>query len=143
MADELHLPYLALAVIPLAAFAVAVQRRIRSPWVLVPLAVLTWWLVHQSGVHATVAGVLLGFTVPVLAARARRPDNPAAQDQGLAEATVKMPYRPLSGQMRDCRPLPQRTRRGKYAERSVQGWSAAYCSRHRSINGTSSLSMKV
>ena len=27
----------------------------------------TWALVHASGVHATVAGVLLGFTVPVLA----------------------------------------------------------------------------
>ncbi|MGK8524299.1 Na+/H+ antiporter NhaA [Nocardia asteroides] len=64
--DELHLPYLGLAAIPLVAFAVAVQRRIRSVWILAPLALLTWWLVHQSGVHATVAGVLLGFTVPVL-----------------------------------------------------------------------------
>ncbi|MFI6310010.1 Na+/H+ antiporter NhaA [Nocardia fusca] len=82
--DELHLPYLGLAVIPLAAFAFTVQRRIRSPWVLIPLALLTWWLVHQSGVHATVAGVLLGFTVPVLATRAG-PDNPSAQDPGLAE----------------------------------------------------------
>ena len=26
----------------------------------------TWALVHASGVHATVAGVVLGFTVPVL-----------------------------------------------------------------------------
>nr|WP_324199106.1 Na+/H+ antiporter NhaA [Nocardia amamiensis] len=82
--DELHLPYLGLAAIPLAAFAVAVQRRIRSLWILVPLALLTWWLVHQSGVHATVAGVLLGFTVPVL----RKPgDNDARNPahHGLAE----------------------------------------------------------
>ena len=43
-----------------------VQRRIRSWWLLLPLAVATWALVHASGVHATVAGVLLGFTVPVL-----------------------------------------------------------------------------
>jgi NhaA family Na+:H+ antiporter len=34
--------------------------------VLVPLAVATWALVHASGIHATVAGVLLGFVVPVL-----------------------------------------------------------------------------
>ena len=31
-----------------------------------PLAVVAWALVHASGVHATVAGVVLGFTVPVL-----------------------------------------------------------------------------
>jgi NhaA family Na+:H+ antiporter len=83
--DELHLPYLGLAVLPLAAFAVAVQRRIRSPWVLIPLALLTWWLVHQSGVHATVAGVLLGFTVPVLATRTGH-DASSSQDPGPAEA---------------------------------------------------------
>lgn len=56
---------LALAALPLAAFAVLVQRRISSWWLLVPLGLLTWGLVHASGVHATVAGVLLGFTVPV------------------------------------------------------------------------------
>jgi NhaA family Na+:H+ antiporter len=33
--------------------------------VLLPLAALTWGLVHASGVHATVAGVLLGFAIPV------------------------------------------------------------------------------
>ena len=62
----LHLNYLLLALIPLAVFAVLVQRRIRSWWLLLPLAGLTWGLVHASGVHATVAGVLLAFTVPVL-----------------------------------------------------------------------------
>ena len=54
------------ALIPLALFALLVQRRIRSGWLLIPLALVTWVLVHESGVHATVAGVLLGFTVPVL-----------------------------------------------------------------------------
>jgi NhaA family Na+:H+ antiporter len=64
--DGLQPAYLALAVLPVAAFAVLVQRRVLSPWLLVPLALLAWGLVHASGVHATVAGVLLGFTVPVL-----------------------------------------------------------------------------
>ncbi|WP_063050797.1 Na+/H+ antiporter NhaA [Nocardia arthritidis] len=82
--DELHLPYLGFAAIPLTAFAVAVQRRVRSFWILVPLGLLTWWLVHQSGVHATVAGALLGFTVPVLhKPRDDDPRNPARR--GLAE----------------------------------------------------------
>ncbi|MBF6214031.1 Na+/H+ antiporter NhaA [Nocardia puris] len=80
--DDLNTTYLALAVLPLAAFAVAVQRRISSPWLLIPLAALTWFLVHESGVHATVAGVLLGFTVPVLA---RDGGEGTDQHHGLAE----------------------------------------------------------
>ncbi|MEE9242656.1 MAG: Na+/H+ antiporter NhaA, partial [Mycobacterium sp.] len=42
-----------------------VQRGVQSWWLLIPLAVATWVLLHESGVHATVAGVLLGFMVPV------------------------------------------------------------------------------
>jgi NhaA family Na+:H+ antiporter len=52
--------------VPLTVFAILVQRRVRSWWLLLPLAATTWALMHASGVHATVAGVLLGFTVPVL-----------------------------------------------------------------------------
>ena len=61
---------LLLALVPLAVFTVLVQRRIRSWWLLLPLAFATWALVHASGVHATVAGVLLGFAVPVLRSQA-------------------------------------------------------------------------
>ena len=63
----LELVWLVLAVVPLALFALAAQRGVRAWWVLLPLAVTTWALVHASGVHATVAGVLLGFAVPVAA----------------------------------------------------------------------------
>jgi len=63
--SKINLGALLIAVVPLALFAVLVQRRITSWWLLIPLAVLTWAFVHESGVHATVAGVLLGFTVPV------------------------------------------------------------------------------
>ncbi len=52
--------------VPIALFGLAVQKGIRHPALLVPLAVAAWALVHASGVHATVAGVLLGFTVPAL-----------------------------------------------------------------------------
>ncbi len=57
---------LLLALIPLTLFGVLVQKRVRSWWLLLPLAAVTWVLVHESGVHATVAGVLLAFTVPVV-----------------------------------------------------------------------------
>ena len=64
--DHLAPGPLAAALIPIGLFALAVQRGIRRWWVLLPLALAAWMLVHASGVHATVAGVLLGFTVPVL-----------------------------------------------------------------------------
>ncbi len=68
--------------VPLALFGLAVQKGVRSWWLLIPLAAITWVLVHESGVHATVAGVLLGFTVPVM--RSAAADGPAAS-RGLAE----------------------------------------------------------
>lgn len=63
---KINLGAMLLALIPLTVFGILVQRRITHWWLLLPLAALTWALVHESGVHATVAGVLLGFTVPVL-----------------------------------------------------------------------------
>ena len=56
---------LALALLPVAAFALLVHRRVQSLWLLLPVAAVAWALVHASGVHGTVAGVLLAFTVPV------------------------------------------------------------------------------
>jgi NhaA family Na+:H+ antiporter len=79
--SDLNLLALAGAMVPLGLFALAVQRRVRPWWVLLPLALATWVLMHESGVHATVAGVLLGFTVPVLARR--RADG--AEQEGLAQ----------------------------------------------------------
>ena len=57
--------YLAAALLPLLVFAVLVRRRVTSGALLIPLALVTWLLVHESGVHATIAGVLLGLVVPV------------------------------------------------------------------------------
>lgn len=69
------LPLLA-ALVLIAVFAALVRRRVRSWWLLLPLAAATWALVHASGVHATVAGVLLAFTVP--AGRRTRRVGPGA-----------------------------------------------------------------
>ena len=65
--DDIAFLPLSLAIIPLALFAFAVQRGVRAWWILIPLGLITWALVHASGIHATVAGVLLGFMVPVIA----------------------------------------------------------------------------
>lgn len=37
------------------------RRRVRSPLLYVPIALLTWYFVHEAGVHATIAGVLLAL----------------------------------------------------------------------------------
>ena len=78
--DKIKVIPLLAALIPLVIFALLVQKRIRSWWLLIPLAVLTWVFVHESGVHATVAGVLLGFTVPVL-----RNERDAGDARGVGE----------------------------------------------------------
>jgi NhaA family Na+:H+ antiporter len=89
---DLDVVPLGLALVPLGVFAVLVQRRVRSWWLLLPLAAATWVLVHESGVHATVAGVLLAFAVPALGGH----EAGAREDgRGLAEH-FEHRFRPLS-----------------------------------------------
>lgn len=62
--DDIAVPALVAAVLPLLAFAAAARRGGGSLWLLPPLACATWLAVHESGVHATIAGVVLGLVVP-------------------------------------------------------------------------------
>lgn len=80
--EDIQVVFLALAVVPLVVFGLCVQRGVHAWWVLVPLAVATWVLMHESGVHATVAGVLLGFAVPVRRSTTRKGRE---LDAGMAE----------------------------------------------------------
>ena len=89
--DDFKLLPLLAALVPIALFGLLVQRRHTWWWALIPLALVAWTLVHSSGVHATVAGVLLGFTVPVLAGKGR--DGVALP--GLAER-LEHRWRPIS-----------------------------------------------
>ena len=78
--------FLGAEIIPLGLFAFIAYRfqpwLVRNwwaPWLtLVPLAVVAWVLCYASGVHATVAGVLLAFAVPV------RPPADSDTEHGLA-----------------------------------------------------------
>lgn len=66
-----------------------------AAWViLLPIAVVTWWLVYEAGIHATIAGVLLGFMVPVMKTRPHviRHEEP---ELGLAPA-LEHRFRPFS-----------------------------------------------
>jgi Na+:H+ antiporter, NhaA family len=85
--SSLHAGSLALALVTIGVFGFLVQRAITRWWLLLPLAVVAWALVHESGIHATVAGVLLAFTVPVRSRDGRR--------HGLAEH-LEHRWRPIS-----------------------------------------------
>ncbi|BCW69178.1 Na+/H+ antiporter NhaA [Arthrobacter sp. NicSoilB8] len=98
--SELHPMPLLLALLPLGLYTFLVQKYRRffgthgiAAWViLLPLGAATWALVHASGIHATVAGVLLGFAVPVI--RSRASGGPEA-GPGLAEI-FEHRFRPIS-----------------------------------------------
>jgi NhaA family Na+:H+ antiporter len=64
--DTLHLGALAAAAAVFAAYAGCQRLRIHSSLVHVPLALLGWWFLHESGLHATIAGVVFGLLTRVL-----------------------------------------------------------------------------
>ena len=85
--DEIRVLPLLGAIALVAVFAVLTARRVTAWWVLVPIGVVAWVLMHESGVHATVAGVLLGLAVP--AAR-------ASSDEECLAARFERRWRPVS-----------------------------------------------
>lgn len=53
------------AVAALALYAYLQHKRVRTAWLYVPLAAITWIAVHSAGIHATIAGVALGLLTRV------------------------------------------------------------------------------
>jgi len=94
--DDINIVALAAALVPLAAFTLCVQRGVQAWWLLIPLAVATWALMHESGVHATVAGVLLGFAVPVRRSATRRGAEAGPESQVGMAAHFEHRLRPIS-----------------------------------------------
>ncbi|MGP6170451.1 Na+/H+ antiporter NhaA [Microbacterium sp. A204] len=91
---------LVLALVVIAGYGLIAQLyrrffhlRPTAAWlVLLPIGVIAWALLHASGIHATIAGVLLGFTIPVLH---RKADRGTDAEPGLAEV-FEHRFRPLS-----------------------------------------------
>ncbi|MEU3952944.1 Na+/H+ antiporter NhaA [Streptomyces achromogenes] len=59
--DRLNLPALGGAAAGLAVFWLLLRKGVRGWYVYVPLAVVIWALMYNSGVHATIAGVAMGL----------------------------------------------------------------------------------
>ena len=60
----LSLPWVAGAAGVLLAAWVLQRRKVRSTVVFVVLGVCCWFMLHESGVHSTIAGVAFGFLTP-------------------------------------------------------------------------------
>lgn len=99
-AGDLSVLPLALFLVPVALFTLLAQRGRRlfgdHPWaawaILLPIALTAWGLLHASGIHATIAGVVLGFAVPVIRSATR---GGSEAGPGLAEQ-FEHRFRPLS-----------------------------------------------
>ena len=61
----LNLLALAAAALGAALYWWLQRRRVRAWWIYLPLGLLVWALVHEAGVHATMAGVVLGLLTRV------------------------------------------------------------------------------
>ncbi|GAA3052510.1 hypothetical protein GCM10020000_37580 [Streptomyces olivoverticillatus] len=59
--SKLNFAALGFAVLGLAVFWLLLRKGVRGWYVYVPLAVVNWALMYNSGVHATIAGVAMGL----------------------------------------------------------------------------------
>lgn len=63
--DKFSATWFIAAIAMFALYAVGQKMRWTSPWFYVPIALLAWYFTHESGIHATVAGVVLGLLTRV------------------------------------------------------------------------------
>ena len=78
---------LGIAAVLLAAFAVLQARRVRALWLYIPLGLAAWAFLHDSGVHATIAGVIIGLAI--------RSTRTATEHHSPAERAIHV-FHPLS-----------------------------------------------
>lgn len=97
---DIELVPLLIAVAVIALYGVLAQRyraffreKAFAAWlILLPIGFIAWAFLHASGIHATIAGVALAFTIPV---RPSRNDPNPSTGPGLAEE-FEHRFRPLS-----------------------------------------------
>jgi len=70
--DHVSRVWLAVAAVAVLVFGYLARTRPTLWWLLMPLALGAWVAMHASGVHATIAGVALGLSVPAVAKGSER-----------------------------------------------------------------------
>ncbi|PZW50329.1 sodium/proton antiporter (NhaA family) [Humitalea rosea] len=76
---DLSVPMLGASALTLAALVALNLSGVQRLWPYLLLGAVLWYVVLQSGVHATLAGVALALTIPIR----RTPGTPEAQDSPL------------------------------------------------------------
>lgn len=92
--DEVHLVDLLISLALAGVWAFLQWRRLR-PWpIYLVIAVVGWWFMHESGVHATIDGVLLGLLTRVRRDPGEEHSPAEAMEHTLApiSATVAVPF---------------------------------------------------
>lgn len=79
--SNLNFVFLTLSILTIGVFGFMVQRRITHWYILWPLGLLAWLFMFISGIHATIAAVGLGVTVPAI----QRKDEPLPMTEHITE----------------------------------------------------------
>lgn len=79
--SNLNFVFLALSILTIGVFGFMVQRRITHWYILWPLGLLAWLFMFISGIHATIAAVGLGMTVPAIQCK----DEPLPMTEHMTE----------------------------------------------------------
>lgn len=98
--SDLKIQYLLWAIIPIALYALIARKgeklfhlKPAAAWfILLPIGFIVWALFLNSGIHATIAGVILAFMIPV---RMNKRAEAVDADHGLAEV-MEHRIRPFS-----------------------------------------------
>ncbi|MFF0631270.1 Na+/H+ antiporter NhaA [Nocardia sp. NPDC004151] len=92
----LKMLWLLIAVVCFAGWALGQRFRIGTPFLYVPLGLLSWYALHEAGIHATLAGVACGLLTRV------RPD-PGEDEHCVPAARLEHFFQPISAAL--CVPL--------------------------------------
>ena len=74
---DLNIPALAGAAVVIAALVAMNRLGVLKLWAYLLLGAILWWLVWRSGIHATLAGVILALTIPLKLTPAKPEATPA------------------------------------------------------------------
>ena len=69
------------------------RRRVTTRWIYIPLALVIWALFHDSGIHATVAGIAMGLLTRVSRTRTRTTHRPSGSSTASDRSPRVWPYR--------------------------------------------------